>query len=78
MQADEFLTLLGQRVKDAREAEQLSQDALAAGVGYTRSSIANIEAGTQDPPVSKLFLIAVYLKQSFAGLVGLSGTSRQR
>jgi transcriptional regulator with XRE-family HTH domain len=48
----------GTRVRRARQAQGRSQAALAAAVGLTRSSIANIETGRQRPPVHVALLIA--------------------
>jgi transcriptional regulator with XRE-family HTH domain len=63
------LRLLGQRLKSAREAQGLSQEALGAAVGYGRTSIANIEAGRQNPPLMKLIALAQVLDVPLSALV---------
>lgn len=54
----DFYTSFGERVRAARRASNLSQEALAGHVGLTRSSIANLESGRQHPPVYILALLA--------------------
>lgn len=51
---DPVLALIGARLAAARYAAGLTQDQAARAAGLTRSSIANIEYGRQDVPVSKL------------------------
>jgi transcriptional regulator with XRE-family HTH domain len=46
----EFQMLYGERVREARTAAGVKQDALADRLGLTRSSVANIEAGRQGNP----------------------------
>jgi transcriptional regulator with XRE-family HTH domain len=59
MDAKARVTLFGRRVKHLREASGLSQDALATAIGYgSRSSIANIESGRQEPPLSIALTLA--------------------
>lgn len=50
---------IGDKIKMHREAMQMTQDDLAKRLGYTsRSSIAKIEAGLSDLPVSKVVAFA--------------------
>lgn len=64
------LGLFGQRLKLMRISAELTQDDLADRVGLTRSSIANIEAGRQDPPLSRILCIAAALDCPLGVLVG--------
>jgi transcriptional regulator with XRE-family HTH domain len=52
----------GARVKEAREAADLTQTELARRLGMTRSSVANFEAGRQKPTVEKAVEVAVALR----------------
>lgn len=64
--ADAVLASLGQQVREARLGACLTQAELAAAVGRSRSSIANIEAGRQgDIPVTLLVAISVALDARF-------------
>ena len=49
---------IGARVQCARRQREWTQSQLAAAVGLTRASIANLEAGRQRPPVHVAVLIA--------------------
>jgi len=55
---------LGSRVRRAREAADMTQAELAAHVGLTRSSVANLEAGRQHSPV--------HLVQAVAAATGIA------
>lgn len=44
---DRFYTVVGSRVRRARAGRGMSQAALAQQIGFTRSSVANLEAGRQ-------------------------------
>jgi transcriptional regulator with XRE-family HTH domain len=44
---DAFYRSLGQRVRAARDEAGITQTQLAEGIGLTRSSVANLEAGRQ-------------------------------
>lgn len=59
---------IGQRIRIAREALDMSQERLAATTGLTRSSIANIELGNQDTTIRRLVKIARALRISPASL----------
>lgn len=56
-----FYSLVGRRIRDARQARGLSQTELAAAASVGRTSIANIEAGRQRVPLHKLHEIALAL-----------------
>ena len=49
---------LGKRVQLARKHRKWTQSELAAAVGFSRSSIANLETGRQRPPAHIALLIA--------------------
>lgn len=51
-------TEFGQRLRNARKAVQLTQDALAERVGLSRTSITNIEQGRQHISLHKAYLLA--------------------
>lgn len=57
-----FLALVGARVKQRREALGLQQADLATALGLSRASVANLEAGNQDIPVSRLYALAAALR----------------
>jgi transcriptional regulator with XRE-family HTH domain len=47
MNLDEFYAYVGNNVRDKRTASGISQSMLAERIGFTRSSVANLEAGRQ-------------------------------
>jgi transcriptional regulator with XRE-family HTH domain len=59
---------VGLNIRIARKAKGLTQQALGDALGYTRTSITNIERGKQDPPVSMLLKIATALEVDMATL----------
>ena len=61
--------LVGERVRKARKRLGISQEDLAKRLGKTRTSIVNIEAGRQRPPVHVLWSIATHLKTEIALLL---------
>jgi len=56
----------GRRLREAREAARLSQDAVAKRVGLSRTSITNIERGRQH--------VALHMLYRFASAVGAQPT----
>jgi transcriptional regulator with XRE-family HTH domain len=58
---DRLYRELGKLVRAAREKGGMSQEALAASVGLTRSSIANLERGRQKIQIHTLYAIAAAL-----------------
>ena len=50
--------LLGERIRGRRDELRFSQETLAQALGLVRTSITNIESGTQRPPVHLLYAIA--------------------
>lgn len=55
---DEFYIAVGKQVRAARENQDLSQATLARRIGFTRSSVANLEAGRQRIALHLFVLIA--------------------
>ncbi len=47
MNLNEFYAYIGSNVRDKRTASGISQSMLAERIGFTRSSVANLEAGRQ-------------------------------
>jgi transcriptional regulator with XRE-family HTH domain len=80
--APEFIYLvIGRSIREAREAEGLTQDELAGLVGCGRTTIVNIEAGRQRILVHKLVEIAenlgVSVSVSVSALVPIWGDKSQ-
>jgi transcriptional regulator with XRE-family HTH domain len=55
---DLFYVAVGNRVRSARHEAGLSQSMLARRIGFTRSSVANLEAGRQHITLHLFVLIA--------------------
>lgn len=53
---------IGKRLKQLREANDLTQADLAKTLGFERTSITNIERGKQRPGVHVLYRICAYLQ----------------
>lgn len=60
---------IGGRVRRARKRKGLSQDDLGQAVHLRRTSIANLEAGRQHPPVHVILLIAQVTESPVAELL---------
>jgi transcriptional regulator with XRE-family HTH domain len=60
-EAAPYYVQLGARIRDARKAAELTQTELAAEVGLERSSIANMEAGRQQPSADRVMAIGMAL-----------------
>jgi len=58
MDSDAYYRVLGSAIRGARERAGLTQDELARGVGLSRTSVTNIEAGRQRLLVDQLEAIA--------------------
>lgn len=68
--------MIGERIKEARIAKNMTQDELAERVGYkSRSSINKIELGLQDVPRKKAMKFANVLKVSIDYLMEDEGTA---
>jgi len=66
---DAILSLLPNRVKDARRAKGLSLDAVAKLSGVSRSMVSQIERGESSPTISTLWNLTKALQVDFAGLL---------
>jgi transcriptional regulator with XRE-family HTH domain len=64
---------LGARVRTRRAQLGLTQHALAARSGFSRPSIANVEAGRQNVTLRQLCAVALALELDVADLVGDCG-----
>ncbi|MDD3138349.1 MAG: helix-turn-helix domain-containing protein [Lachnospiraceae bacterium] len=50
-------------LREVRIEKQRSQDNVAKATGISRSTVANIEAGRQEPSIVKAYYIAAYLDE---------------
>jgi transcriptional regulator with XRE-family HTH domain len=66
---DALYSILGQRIREARERVGLSQAKVADRLAMSRTSIVNIEAGRQHPPIHVLWEIADVLGTELALLL---------
>lgn len=64
-----FYMQTGHKIRQARLQADWNQQDLATAVGLTRSSIANMEAGRQRPPLHTVALIAATLHTSIEALL---------
>jgi transcriptional regulator with XRE-family HTH domain len=68
--ADQFVVDIGDRIRRARIAADVTQAGLAKAVGLSRPSIANAETGNQNLTVAGLRAIALHLGVTVAALIG--------
>lgn len=68
---DAIYAEIGRNIRQARDAEDMTQEHLATRIGLTRTSIVNIEQGHQRVPIHTLVVIADALNVSPALLVPL-------
>ena len=61
--------MIGVRLKQLREQKNLSQAELAESIGMLRTSVTNIEAGRQRPPLHVLYQICAVLEVEPAHLL---------
>jgi transcriptional regulator with XRE-family HTH domain len=66
---DAILSLLPARLKQARQTQGLSLDAVAKLSGVSRSMVSQIERGESSPTVSTLWNLTRALQVDFAGLL---------
>lgn len=66
---DAILSLLSARLKQARQAQGLSLDAVAKLSGVSRSMVSQIERGESSPTISTLWNLTRALQVDFAGLL---------
>lgn len=57
-----WLAAFGLELRKRREALGLSQQAVASACGLTRSSVANMEAGRQEPGLTRIYALAAALR----------------
>jgi transcriptional regulator with XRE-family HTH domain len=69
VQGDDLYRLIGRRVREARQAAEQSQEALASAVHLTRTSITNLESGRQQVPLQVLYEVASELQCSIYDLI---------
>lgn len=73
---DSILSRLSARLKQARQAQGLSLDAVAKLSGVSRSMVSQIERGESSPTVSTLWNLTRALQVDFAGLLEDQAGSR--
>jgi ribosome-binding protein aMBF1 (putative translation factor) len=56
--AEKYISLMGRRIRRAREAKLMTQGTLAARAAITRRYVVELEAGRHDPTVGVLRRIA--------------------
>ncbi len=66
---DEIYVAVGEKVRAARLARHLTQDQLSDRIGLERSSVANIERGSQRLPIHVLYRISAALDFPFVDLL---------
>lgn len=66
---DPLLRTLGERVRQAREARGLSQEALGAAAGLDRTYVSGIERGIRNVSVLRLADIATALGTKLSSLI---------
>jgi len=64
-----FYKMLGNRIREARVAAGLKQEAFASLLGLSRVSIVNIEKGRQGPPLHLLWDVARVLNLDVLSLL---------
>ncbi len=65
--------VLGQRVRQVRERQQLKQEDLATRVGMSRATITQVENGQQKVHLQSLYLIAAALGAAIADILPTVG-----
>lgn len=65
----EALRRVGEHIRAARQAAEMTQAQLAEKLGLTRTSIVNLEAGRQDIGLSRLAALTSILKLDLLALV---------
>jgi len=71
MQIDENLlyNMIGTTIKQQRRKAEMTQEQLADAVGVLRTSITNIEAGRQKPPLHLLYEVCIALGVEVAAIL---------
>ncbi|MGW4521344.1 helix-turn-helix domain-containing protein [Amycolatopsis sp. NPDC004378] len=66
---NDFYSVVGNKIKEARIRQKITQTDLAIALGLTRSSIANIEAGRQRVQLHGLVQMAIVLNLHVGDLI---------
>jgi transcriptional regulator with XRE-family HTH domain len=61
--------IVGRRIRALREKKRFTQGELAQATGLTRTSITNLEAGMQRPPLETLYRIAKVFEVEIGALI---------
>ncbi len=79
MQVNETLLyhLIGTTIKQQRRKADMTQEQLADAVGVLRTSITNIEAGRQKPPLHLLYEVCIALGVEVATILPTNATVSQ-
>lgn len=75
--ADDILTLLPARLKEARREQGLSLEAVSNLSGVSRSMVSQIERGESSPTIATLWNLTRALQVDFAGLLDTEAASDQ-
>ena len=71
--ADLFLAALADRIRDWREALEVSEETIAERSGLSVSTIRCIEAGTVDPKISTIWALAKAMETEIYELADVGG-----
>jgi transcriptional regulator with XRE-family HTH domain len=69
----DVFTLIGERIKTAREERGLTQAQLGEAIGYTQATIGNYELGRRHIGIDDLYKIAEVLGRPYAYFIGADG-----
>lgn len=61
--------LIGDRLRQCRRSTRLSQEQVGRKCGYTRATVANVEAGHQRPTIHTLIRLATALETDYRSLL---------
>lgn len=67
--SNEFYQEIGNRIREARNNQGLSQDSLASCLNLTRNSIINLEKGRHKPSVYQIYELSGILNVDFFSLI---------
>ncbi len=70
MKKEELLLKFGKRIKQLREAENLTQEKLAEHTGFHRTYIGMVERGERNISLKNINVFAEYFRMSLAELLG--------
>ena len=75
---DRFYLRIGTKLRNSRKKQNITQEALAFSVGYDRTSITNIETGTQHAPFHTLLILCEALGVDISAMEGMLAPSARR